>query len=171
MRSCRGFTLIELVVSLGIVGVLSMALGSTILLSMRAMPTPGVSAETRASAGRALQVVGSDIRLATSVTMPNTRTLTLSVPDRTGDGSPEAITYQWTGTPGDPLVRQVNADTSTLVVSVGDLVFTAIKRAGIAVDDRTSVPSDRIRATLTIGSAEAVGVTGEFRLLNARAPS
>lgn len=170
MSTRRGFTLVELVVSLGIVGVLSMAMGSTIILSMRAMPTAGGGLETRAATGRALQIIGTDIRLASAVSMPNVRTLTLTVPDRTGDANAETITYEWEGTPGDPLTRQFNADVSTLIASVGDLKFAAVTEATIDAEGRASSPADRIRVTLVTSSAEAVDATGEFRLLNARTP-
>lgn len=170
MSARRGFTLIELVVSLGIVGVLSMALGSTILLSTRAMPTPGGGPETSASAGRALQLIGTDLRLATSVAIPNVRTLTLTVPDFTGDSNAETISYEWAGTPGNPLTRRVNADTSSLLASVGDLKFASLKRASIVADERSTTPADRVSVVLVTNTTEPVTISGEFRLLNARAP-
>ncbi len=166
----RGFTLIELVVSLGIVGILAVAMGSTITLSMRALPTPGGGPETQASAGRALQIIGSDARLATAAAMPDIRTLTLTIPDQTGDASAETVTYAWAGSSGDPLTRTFNADSSTLLASVIDLKFASLTRPNVATDQRTTTPSDRVRVTMTVGSAEAVDVQAEFRLFNARVP-
>lgn len=166
----RGFTLIELVVSLGIVGVLAMAMGSTITLSMRALPTAGGGLETQASAGRALQIIGSDVRLASAVAMPDDRTLTLTIPDQTGDASSETVTYAWAGNSGDPFTRTYNADTSTLLTSVTDLKIVSRTRSSIATDERTTTPSDRIRVTIGIGTTETVSVQAEFRLFNTRAP-
>lgn len=166
----RGFTLIELVVSLGIVGILAMALGSTVTLSMRALPTTGGGPETQASAGRALQIIGSDVRLATAVSMPDVRTLTLTIPDQTGDAAAETVTYAWAGSSGDPLTRSFNADSSTLLASVIDLKFASLTRANVTTDDRTTKPSDRVRVTMAVGSSETVDVQAEFRLFNARVP-
>lgn len=166
----RGFTLIELVVSLGIVGVLAMAMGSTIVLSMRALPTAGGGPETQASAGRTLQIIGSDVRLATAVSMPDVRTLTLTIPDQTGDASDETVTYAWAGTAGNPFTRTFNADTTTLLSSVNDMKFAAVTRSDIATDERTMSPTDRVRVTISISAAESTDVSAEFRLLNARIP-
>ena len=166
----RGFTLIELVVSLSIVAVLSMALGSSILISTRALPNAGGGPETKAAAGRTLQVLGADIRLATSVAMPNTRTLTLTLRDQTGDATAETITYAWGGASGDPLTRSFNADVVTMVPSVGALQFTAVTRSSVTTDDRVTTPSDRVRVSFTAGVADPTSVTAEFRLLNARLP-
>lgn len=166
----RGFTLIELVVSLGIVGILATAIGSSITLSMRALPTSGGKPETQATAGRALQVIGSDVRLATSVSMPNVRTLTLTIPDQTGDNAAETVTYAWAGSTGDPLTRTYNADTATLLSSVIDAKFAGVKRASFTAEDHTVTPTDRVRVTLSVTAAEAVDVTAEFRVFNARTP-
>lgn len=166
----RGFTLIELVVSLGIVGILAMALGSTVTLSLRALPTPGGGPETQASAGRALQIIGSDIELASTVAMPDVRTLTLTIPDQTGDASAETVTYAWAGSSGDPLTRTFNADTVTLLPSVVDLKYVALKSASVTTDLRTTTPADRISITMAVGSSETVDAQAIFRLFNARAP-
>jgi len=87
----RGFTLIELIVSLSVVGILTMAIGSAIVLSMRSLPTPGGFSEMQAAAGRSLTILGNDIRLATAVAIPDFRTLTLTLPDRTGDAVAETV--------------------------------------------------------------------------------
>ena len=158
----RGFTLIELVVSLGIVAVLSMALGSTILISTRALPNAGGGPETKAASGRALQILGADIRLATSVAMPDVRTLTLTVRDQTGDAVDETITYAWAGSSGDPFTRTYNADVVTLIPSVIDLKFAALTRSSVTTDDAVTVPSDRIRISFGAGSGDNTDVTAEL---------
>ncbi len=164
----RGFTLIELVVSLGIVAVLSLALGSTILLSTRTLPTTGGGPETQAAAGRALQILGADVRLATAASMPNNRTLILTVRDQTGDAAEETVTYAWGGTTGDPFTRTFNADVMTLLPSVADLEFNSITRDSVDTGDITTEPTERMRISISAGTAETTGVTAEFRLLNAR---
>lgn len=166
----RGFTLIELVVSLSVVGILITAIGSTIVVATRSLPTSGGLAETQASTGRALMLIGEDIRLATTATITSGRQLDLTLPDRTGDAASEAIVYSWSGTSGDPLVRSFNGVDNELVTSLSTFDVSSSTRTGFDADGRTSTPSDRVVIEITTQSVEPVSVTGEFRLLNARAP-
>jgi len=166
----RGFTLIELVVSLGVMGVLSLALASTILLSTRALPNAGGGPENQAAAGRALQILGADIRLAKTVAMPDSRTLTLTIADQTGDAAEESITYAWDNSIGSPFTRTYNGNAVPLVSSISDLKFQALKRPSVKTDVAEGVPTDRIRVSFSTANADPTDVTGEFRLLNARAP-
>ncbi len=166
----RGFTLIELVVSLAVVGILISAIGSSIVIATRSLPTSGGLAETQASTGRALLLIGEDIRLATTATITSGRQLDLTLPDRTGDAASEAIIYSWSGVNGDPLVRSFNGIDNELVTSLGDFDVSSAVRSSFDADGRTSKPSDRIRVEITTGGVEPVFVTGEFRLLNTRAP-
>ena len=121
-----------------------------------------------AAAGRALQILGADVRLATTASMPNNRTLILTVRDQTGDAAEETVTYAWGGTTGDPFTRTFNADVVTLLPSVADLEFTSITRASVDTGDITTEPTERMRISISAGTAEMTGVTAEFRLLNAR---
>lgn len=163
----RAFTLVELVVSLGITGVLSLAIASSIVLSTRALPTPGGLTESQAAAGRALQVFGADVRLATSASLPDARTMNLTIPDITGDAASETVVYAWSGTPGEPLTRTINAESATIISSITDFRLAALNRAAIDAGGRIAEPTDRVLLTIATGSVE---VTGEYRLLNARLP-
>lgn len=164
----RGFTLIELVVSLSVVGILITAIGSSIVVATRSLPTSGGLAETQASTGRALMLVGEDIRLATTATITSGRQLDLTLPDRTGDAATEAISYSWSGTNGDPLVRSFNGSDNELLPALDSFSVLSNTRASFDADGRTTTPADRIIIELTTLGVEPVSVTGEFRLMNAR---
>jgi prepilin-type N-terminal cleavage/methylation domain-containing protein len=167
----RGFTLIELVVSLSVVGVLTMAIGSSIVISTRTLPTANGFSEMQASAGRSLTLLGDDIRLATSVAAPDVRTLTLWIPDQTGDNAPETVEYQWSGSAGDSFTREFNgAGQNSLLSDIIDLEFIAIKGVGYRAGDRTSTPADRVRIDILAGTREAVEVSAEYRFFNTRMP-
>lgn len=166
----RGFTLIELVVSLSVVGILVTAIGSTIVVATRSLPTSGGYAETQASVGRTLMVLGEDVRLATSASVSNARDLTLTVPDRTGDDNEETIVYSWSATGGAPFVRTFNGESHDVIGSINTINMTAIKRSSIDTDGRTSTPSDRIKIALRTQHAQPVIATAEFRLFNTRLP-
>ncbi|RNC81339.1 MAG: prepilin-type N-terminal cleavage/methylation domain-containing protein [Phycisphaera sp.] len=166
----RGFTLIELVVSLSVVGILITAIGSSIVVATRSLPTSGGLAETQASTGRALMLVGEDIRLATTATILSGRRLDLTLSDRTDDAASEAVSYSWSGTSGDPLVRSFNGVDNELVSTISDFDVSSTARASFDADGRTTNPADRIVIEITTLGVEPVSVTGEFRLLNTRVP-
>ncbi|GAB5495149.1 MAG: hypothetical protein Phyf2KO_02290 [Phycisphaerales bacterium] len=164
----RGFTLIELVVSLGVVSILITAIGSSIVIATRTLPTAGGMAETQAAAGRVLLLLGEDIRFSTTTTVTNGRHLDLSLPDRTGDAAEETVRYAWSGSSGDPLVRTYNGVDNELLASIDNLSFTATTRASFDADGRTSTPADRLTVELTTSDVNPVSVSGEFRLFNSR---
>lgn len=91
----RAFTLIETVVALAVSSVLLLALGSTVLLASRAVPSGSEPVISEAWIQRSLAVMSSDIEIATSITVNSG--VTLTVPDRDGDGTPETIAYSWVG--------------------------------------------------------------------------
>lgn len=167
----RGFTLIELVVSLSVVGILALAIGSSIIISTRTLPTADGFAEMQASAGRALTLLGDDVRLATSIAAPDVRTLTLTIPDQDGDAADETVEYQWSGSAGDSFTREFNGGgPNALLSDIIDLKFTAITTAGFTAGDRTSTPTDRVRIDVLAGKSESVEVSAEYRCFNARMP-
>ncbi|MFI4873192.1 MAG: PilW family protein [Phycisphaerales bacterium JB061] len=167
----RGFTLIELVVSLSVVGILMTAIGSSIVISTKTLPTAGGFAEMQTAAGKSLTLLGNDIRLAGSVTMPNVRTLNLRLPDQDGDTSPEAVVYQWSGAAGTAFTREFNGGGQVnLLATVIDMKFTPIQSGSLVARGRTSSPADRIRVDISAGISEPVNVSAEYRLFNARVP-
>jgi len=104
-----GFTLVEMIVSLSIVGVILVATGSVLVLGARATTITAAGPATRAAAARtAVETVADDLAIATEVLDPTATAVTLRVPDRTGDGVAETIRYAWSGVAGAPLTRQVN---------------------------------------------------------------
>jgi len=103
----RGVTLIELVASAAIIAIISLALGSTMLLAVRANQQAAVLS-TEIPASQYASQVAEDLREATAFVQRSASDVTFTVPDRTGDGVPETIRYAWSGTAGDPLVYQFN---------------------------------------------------------------
>lgn len=165
----RGFTLIELAVSLGVVGILTTALASSIMISLRTLPTEGGLAERQAATGETLVTMGDDIRLATYAMITNARRLALTVPDRTGDNSDDAIVYEWSGVAGEPLTRNFNGEGETNLLSrVVDFNVSQIADSAITARDRTIEPSDRVRILVQSGTNENVSASAEYRFLNCR---
>ena len=111
----RGLTLAELSVSLLIVSILAVTLGSVMLLTGRAV---GLSATQAAEAkvDDAAAALAAEQRFALSVTERTAKSITFTVADRDGDGVPETIRYAWSGFAGDPLTRQLNGGTPVVLV-------------------------------------------------------
>lgn len=128
-RSRRGYTLLEVVATLGTSAILVAGLSSTLYMSTQAL-MPDVAASAQSSrTSLALSQVASDLRLALSLTERTAHAVTLTTPDRTGDSVAETIRYAWSGTPGDPLLYQFNGGAAvTLVPDVQQFNVAALMR-------------------------------------------
>ena len=117
-RPERGaFTLLELLVAMTAASVLMAALGSVFVLASRALPQGQGELTSAPLAARALERLGADVACAVALPSGTATGLTVSVPDRTGDGSAETVVYAWDGTPGHALTRTVNGGASETLVS------------------------------------------------------
>ncbi len=107
-RFARGFSLVELLVSLGVSTVLMAAIGSTILLAGHSLPDAGSGLYRVLDASEALDRMSEDLNCARYLTERTATSIAAVVADRTGDGQLDTIRYSWSGLQGDPLLRQVN---------------------------------------------------------------
>lgn len=121
----RAFTLIELLMAVGLVGVLAVGVGGTLALAVRAVPTAkSVSSGASASAS-VLARLSTELELATGINGAGPAFIEFVVPDRTGDGADDVIRYEWDGkTPGS-LFRTLNyASPQALITDVSDFGLT-----------------------------------------------
>lgn len=114
-----GFTLIELVASLGAMSVILVALGSTILIAGRIAPQQSDAPQVAARTARALDQFLTELSQASRITELNAAAITLEVPDRTGDASPETVRYAWGGV-GRPLTRSINSAAPVTILDAVD---------------------------------------------------
>jgi type II secretory pathway pseudopilin PulG len=117
-KSAAAFTLVELLVAMGVLPLLLLGLASAVLVARHAVPDGKRGPSATLSAGRALEQLAADLQYATSVQVTLPTEIVVTTEDRNGDGTPETIRYAWSGTPGDPLVRQVNG-AATVPVAAG----------------------------------------------------
>ena len=123
-RTASGFTLIEVVLSLSVLGILLTALGSVLTLSLRAMPVRGGADEHALQVARVFEQMSDDIQSASAITHTDT-SLTLTIPDRDGDSDAEIVEYAWRGETRAGLQRRVNAgDWTTVIDNVSDATFS-----------------------------------------------
>ena len=94
--------------SLGVIATLMVATGSIMVITGRAVAMSATHA-AEARTDDVAATIASDYRLAVSVIENTPTAITFTVADRDGDGVVETIRYAWSGTPGDPLTKQVNA--------------------------------------------------------------
>ncbi len=122
---CGGFSLIEVVASMGVVSIIFLAVGSSMVLVARALPYDSGSESMLETTG-VLDELTADLQLAISFSQRTARSVTFTVPDRDNDGSNEVIRYEWSGKTGDPLRRRINAGPSVVVadnVTAFDLAY------------------------------------------------
>lgn len=105
----RGFTLVELIVSLVGAGVLLAGLGSALLVALKASdPTLTQTPSLLEGIARLTDLQG-DLQYAVTIPEQSSSAITVTVPDRgDADTADEIIRYAWSGTPGGPLTRQFN---------------------------------------------------------------
>ncbi len=120
-----GFTLAELVVAVTITAILMGAMTSAVFIASRAVPPANDPVVATLAAGSELDALADDLRYATVFAVLQPHVVQFTVPDRTGDGAPEDIRYEWSGVPGEPLRRQMNGGAwADVVASVQSLAFS-----------------------------------------------
>lgn len=124
MGRARGFTLAEMLVSLAILGLLLTAMGSLVVLGARALPGKQSRAEMDAALDRGLARAADEVAQAESLLALGEREVRMKLPDQTGDGEPEVVSYTWSGTAGDPLVRTYNGVAEVVAEGVRRLAVT-----------------------------------------------
>lgn len=116
----RAFTLLELTVSVLVIGILLGGMASAVIVASRAMPDRQTELLAGLDAGDVVEQFAGELRCAVSILSAGPRELTFTVPDRNSDSQPETIQYQWSGTVGDPLRRTYNG----VAADVQPKVFT-----------------------------------------------
>jgi type II secretory pathway pseudopilin PulG len=111
------FSLVELVVCMVIATVLLAAIGSTIVLASRAIPSANNPTACTIEASMALDQLVAELEAAVCITEHSQTAIAFTVADRSGDGLAERIRYAWSGTPGDPLTRQYNGGTAAAFIA------------------------------------------------------
>jgi prepilin-type N-terminal cleavage/methylation domain-containing protein len=111
-----GYTLIEMLVSLGIVSVVLVATGSAIVLASRALPDRS-DASVRLSAAAALRErIASELAYALAVTELSPTAISFTIADQDNDLADEVVRYAWSGKSGDPVTRQFNGSVAVPVL-------------------------------------------------------
>lgn len=124
----RGYTLIELVLGMIVAALLMAGMASALVVASRAADiTTDVAAHTTGARETADRIT-ADLNHAVTLVSQNANSVSFTVSDRNGDGSPETIRYAWGGNVGDSLTREYNSSTAQTIlenVQQFDLTYLA----------------------------------------------
>lgn len=119
-----GYTLVEMLVASASAAVLIAGLGSSIFIVSQAFDASDGAVVQELNTSIVIEDMLADIQLAERFSIQSTTQVEFSVPDRDGDGENETISYTWSGTAGDPLLKAVNGSPPEAVIeSVDSLSF------------------------------------------------
>jgi prepilin-type N-terminal cleavage/methylation domain-containing protein len=113
----RGFTLVEVVVSMGIAAVLMAGVGTAMLIASRAIPDARNPAGATVDAAGALEQIITELQYANSITNRSATMIEFTVADRDSNDIDETIRYEWSGTAGASLTRQYNGGAAVQVLA------------------------------------------------------
>lgn len=146
-RRC-GFTLIEMVVTVAILSVIMLGVGSAMIIATRALPEADNPAAAAIAGAAVVEQIATELQYAVSISDSNATAIEFTVADRNNDDVPETIRYQWSGASGDPLTRQYNAGAVVALlqnVEDFDLVYSRDKV-------REEIPQTNESAETTLAS-------------------
>jgi prepilin-type N-terminal cleavage/methylation domain-containing protein len=143
----RGFTLVEMVLSMTVMTILLGGIASAMILASRAMPDVATPLTNTVEGYHATDQVGSELYAAQSFTIMSPTDVQFTVADRNNDGAPETIRYTWSGVAGAPLKRQYNSDAAAdLVDNVNEFALTYDRR--VVVQTQASSPTESAETQL-----------------------
>lgn len=109
----NGYTLTELVVGMTVSSMVMLAVTHTLFVASSISEDNDNRFKDVCDGGGGLGQLSRELTTAISVTSYTARSITFTVPDRDSDSNPETISYTWSGTPNDPLIRTENAGSPT----------------------------------------------------------
>jgi len=111
----RGFSLVEMILSLAIVAILLGSMGSLVVVAAKAMPGRAGAAELATAGAAFLEQMTSDLSCAEVISAAGDTGIDFEVGDRDGDGKRESIRYEWGGAGSVP-IRVYNGETAAMEV-------------------------------------------------------
>ncbi len=155
----RAFTLIEMVTSLVILSILLLACGSIVMMATCATSDGTTRNQPQMQTADAASQITDDLNVAINFTQRSATAATFTVPDRLNLGSPQIVSYSWSGNPGDPLMRQFNSGTSTALLN-------GVQNFAMAFTPRTMGPAPGPTEQLLFSHSTAVGTVKDYNLTN-----
>jgi prepilin-type N-terminal cleavage/methylation domain-containing protein len=111
-----GFTLVEMVVTVAIMSVIMLGIGSAMIIASHALPDAGNPAGASLAAAQVADRITTELQYAIAINSYTANVIEFQVADRDGNDVSETIRYAWSSTPGDPLTRQYNSAASVTIL-------------------------------------------------------
>jgi len=112
----RGFTLVEMVLSMAVMTVLLGGISSAMILASRAVPDLETPLKAKTDGYHAADGLASELFAAQTITSRFATVVEFTVADRNADAIAETIRYAWSGIYGQPLTRRYNNGTIDTVL-------------------------------------------------------
>jgi len=129
---------------MGLMTVLLGAITYTFVIGLRVGDVGMLSGGVRKEASFSLRIISEELKQAIAVTSADLHTLTFQA-DLDRNGVVDTITYSWSGTPGDNLVRTQGTATTALANGVKDASFQYYDSANTALGPPPPVAASAVR--------------------------
>lgn len=147
-RCRRGFSMLEAVISLTLLSIVMVSVGSAMIFAAQATPDDDSAVMAVLNDHEVLSRITDDLSQAIYITEQTATAVTAVVPDRTGDGVPDRLRYAWGGAGDDPLTYAINGSAPGEVA--GDV-------AGFKLTYTTKPSETRFSAPLEAQAEQIVG--------------
>ena len=107
----RGFTLVEMVLSMAVMTILLGGIASAMILASRAVPDLETPLKVKTDAYYAADGLAGELFAAQTIVFRSATVVEFTVADRNADSVAETIRYSWSGVAGHPLTRRYNNGT------------------------------------------------------------
>lgn len=158
-RARRGFSLVELLISLALVMMLTLALLTSYVFIARGDRSLQNYGEMNVQARRLLEQLGSDLRGATDVTNFTASSLTLSVPTTATGTATQDVTWDFNSSAGT-VTREDSSGEKTLARDVQ--TFSFYYANGNNVQTTSLVEVKQVQLSLRMLRLVASAVTSEY---------
>jgi prepilin-type N-terminal cleavage/methylation domain-containing protein len=126
------FTLVEMVTSMAIIGILILVIGTALSFSIKTTAGQGAVNQTNLlAAGDAADQMADDMHVALTFSERTGTSVAFSVPDRVSNGTPNQVRYAWDGVSGDPLTRQFSPTNATILTASSSTYTPTTLLAGV----------------------------------------
>jgi len=161
----RGFTIVEMVLSMAVMTVLLGGIASALVIAARAVPGTATPMSLTVDGYHAAERLAGELYAAQTITARSATSITFTVADRNADSNPETIQYSWSGVndlASQPLNRQYNGGAAGAVLdNVYQFNLTYVTQV-ISGAPKVTVVNITVRA----GSDAAARVDTSVQLLN-----
>lgn len=154
-----GFSLVELLISLGLIMMLTLALLTSYVFILRGDQSVSNYSEMNAQARKLLEVLGNDLRTATDVTNFTATSLTLTVPTTPAGTAVQDVIWEYDSTAGT-LSREDSTSTKVYARDVQTVSFFYANSANVQTTSLVEVK--QVQISLRILRLVASAVTSEY---------